>query len=109
MAIFNEKSKKFVSHLQNLLSKYDIYRCGKFLQVFFGQKFCPQKHFTQRINLGEGTATKKKDSYNLKQGSPENDGRPDVYDHLKFKLIFNCCYTNCCYPNCSHLNLPKFT
>ena len=37
-----------------------------------------------------------------KQGSSENDGWSDVYDHLEFKIISNCCYPNCCPTNCSN-------
>ena len=49
-----------------------------------------------------------------KQGSSENDGRSDVYDHSEFKVISTCCYNNCCRTNCGHftciyLNLPDVT
>ena len=48
-----------------------------------------------------------------KQGSSENDGRSDVYDHLEFKIVSNCCYLNCSRTNCGHFvnlgNLPKHT
>ena len=60
-------------------------------------------------------------NFTIKQGSSENDGRSDVYDHSEFKVISNWCYTNCCRNNCGHftciylnftwiyLYLPKFT
>ena len=47
------------------------------------------------------------------QGSSENDGRSDVYDHLEFKIVSNCCYPNCSRTYCGHFvnlgDLPEYT
>ena len=80
------------SKLQRLLFNPKIHKVGKNCVKI------PVFHETPKIPLQELEEGLRQN----KQGSLENDGRSNVYDHSEFKVISSCCHTNCCRTKCGH-------
>ena len=106
MAIKHLKNTRIYENSSSkIIGKYHVFSFK--VQFIKNHFFCPV-----RVGGGWGAIPQTR-VYFIEQGSSENDGRSDVYDHLELKIVSYCCYPNCSHTNCGHFvnlgNLPEYT